>query len=225
MNKMIVSPWLSVSPYGPVTCSQPSGDDLVHLRQGELDGACGPYCLVMALMILGVIGREQAQNMHHWDGRTREGRLRDKLREFGSLVTAGTNISDLCELADCFQGKGISSSVVAGAKKEIVDAVARAVDDCQVPIVSVDWAGGSGHWLLVVGYQGYDDDGAFQLTHLLCLDPGSEAPKTSLWNAVVEVFDEDGRSVDRGRLPSNHWGLDGKTGRCRISSSVILKTT
>ncbi|HEJ1134341.1 TPA: hypothetical protein SLU32_004560, partial [Pseudomonas aeruginosa] len=27
--------------------------DKVHLRQGDMDGACGPYCLVMAMLVRG----------------------------------------------------------------------------------------------------------------------------------------------------------------------------
>jgi len=42
MNRMFVSPWLSVSPQGPVTCA-PHNNDHIHLRQGEIDGARGPY--------------------------------------------------------------------------------------------------------------------------------------------------------------------------------------
>lgn len=52
MNRMLVSPLLSVSPHGPVTCAPPR-HDLIHLRQGQMDGACGPYCAVMTLITLG----------------------------------------------------------------------------------------------------------------------------------------------------------------------------
>ncbi|CAI8803274.1 hypothetical protein EMIT0194MI4_10591 [Pseudomonas sp. IT-194MI4] len=37
-----------------------------------------------------------------------------------------------------------------------------------------------GHWLMVVGHQGYEDNGDYQPAHLLCLGPFSEAPKASL---------------------------------------------
>lgn len=106
----------------------------------------------------------------------------------------------------------------------MVEKIAQAIDVYQIPIMGVDWAGGTGHWLMMVGYQGFEHEDGFQLTHLLCLDPGSEAPKITLWNAVIEVFHDDGSSVNKGRLPSNHWGLDGNRKPCRISTSVILDT-
>ncbi|MBG7352627.1 hypothetical protein GHU86_12690, partial [Pseudomonas aeruginosa] len=31
--------------------------DKVHLRQGDMDGACGPYCLVMAMLVRGQLRR------------------------------------------------------------------------------------------------------------------------------------------------------------------------
>ena len=35
MNRMFVSPWLSVSPLGPVTCAHPHNNDLIHLRMSN----------------------------------------------------------------------------------------------------------------------------------------------------------------------------------------------
>ena len=48
-----VHPALAVCRQGP--CGQ---RQLVHLRQSDLDGACGPHCLLMALQILGLASRE-----------------------------------------------------------------------------------------------------------------------------------------------------------------------
>jgi hypothetical protein len=28
-------------------------EDKVHFRQGDMDGACGPYCIAMSLLVLG----------------------------------------------------------------------------------------------------------------------------------------------------------------------------
>lgn len=39
----------------------PSGlSQEIHLLQGSLDGACGPYSLIMSLLICGVIERDTA---------------------------------------------------------------------------------------------------------------------------------------------------------------------
>lgn len=41
--------------------------DKVHLRQGDMDGACGPYCLVMAMLVRGQLRRRRARA---WSGST-----------------------------------------------------------------------------------------------------------------------------------------------------------
>ena len=224
MNKMMVTPWLMVSPKGPVTCAHDDHEDdhLVHLRQGGLDGACGPYSVVMALVTLGVMSYDEATQMHKWHGNSREGRFRNELRNLGALVSEGSSAKDLIRLVECFSGMGVGAEYVVGSKKDIVDQVKKAVDSLCAPIIGLLWAGGSGHGMMVVGYQGFEDDECFQITHLLCLDPGSETPRTSLWNSVIEVYKDDGSSTGSGPLPSIYWGDDGKPQSCRIDDALII---
>lgn len=227
MNRMFVSPWLSVSPNGPVTCAHSHAHDYVHLRQGEMDGACGPYCVVMTLIMLGVMSREQACSLDRADGRTRLGRFRENLMVFGALVSEGTDDFDVSWLVDVFKRVGVLTDVLEAAprRKITIRNIADAVDYRKIPIVGVDWEGGqTGHWLLVIGYQGYqaDDDDELQITHLLCLDPTSEAPRVSLWNAVIEVFTEEGGAVNEGRYYCRHWGPNEPPTACRIDQSVLV---
>lgn len=227
MNQMFVSPWLSVSPNGPVTCAHPHAHDYIHLRQGEMDGACGPYCVVMTLIALGVMTRDQAQSLDSFDGRTRLGRFRENLMAFGALVLEGTDDSDVSRLVHVFKHTGVETEVldVAPRRKTTIRNIADAVDNRKIPIVSVRWNGGhTGHWLLVIGYQGYqaDDDENMQITHLLCLDPTSEAPRVSLWNAVIEVFTEEGEAVKEGHYYCQHWGPNDPPTACRIDQSVVV---
>lgn len=227
MNRMFVSPWLSVSPNGPVTCAHPHAHDYVHLRQGEMDGACGPYCVVMTLIALGVISREQARSLDSFDGRTRLGRFRQSLMVFGALISEGTDDFDVSWLVDVFKRAGVITDVldVAPRRQTTIRNIADAVDNRKIPIVGVEWdCAQAGHWLLVIGYQGYqgDDEDELQITHLLCLDPTSEAPRVSLWNAVIEVFTQDGKSVNEGRYYCQHWGPNDAPTACRIDQSVLV---
>lgn len=220
MNSMLVSPLFKVSPNGPVSSE---GGALVHLRQGQLDGACGPYCVVSALITLGLMDRDDVlNNMHAWKGSSREGRFRDALYAFGVNVCEGTDGGDLLWLMDFYKHKGLRARHVEGTKKHVFHEVADAIEVGDLPIVSVDWQGGGGHWMLVAGYQGVMSDDEFQLTHLLCLDPGQESPIASLWNAVVEVFESDGVSVNKGRMSSNFWGMRGDLTKCQVKDTVIL---
>ncbi|HHF0294284.1 hypothetical protein [Pseudomonas aeruginosa] len=219
MQTMLVSPLFKASAEGPVSSES---RELIHLRQGDLDGACGPYCMVSALIALGLMTRKSAKNMDRWDGRTREGRFRDALYAFGVLSSEGTNGDDLQWLTDHFKGVGLQARYVEGVKKQVFNNVADAIESGDMPIIGVEWPGGGGHWMLAVGYQGAMIEDELQLTHLLCLDPNQELPKVSLWNAVLEVFDDQGASVNQGRMSSNHWGMSGELGKCQIKDTVIL---
>ena len=220
MNIMQVSRLFSVAPNGPVSAA--SGE-LVHLRQGDLDGACGPYCLFSALITLGLLQRDDLlENMSFWKGSSREGRLRDALKKFGVLSSDGTFGWDLVELTSYYKRMGLIAQHDESSKKQVMQSVCKAVDDDELPIVGVDWIGGGGHWLLVVGYQGVKEGDHIQRTHLLCLDPWQESPKASLWNAVIEVYDAEGGAVNKGRLSSNHWNMRGEVTKCQVKDTVIL---
>lgn len=221
MNKMTVTHRLSVSPEGP---REVRNKDLVHLRQGDLDGACGPYFLISGLITLRLLRRKRVMNMKSWDGRTREGRFRDALANFGSLSCNGTTSEDLVWLTGIDKTKKLGAHSFTGSKTHIVESIAVAIDQDCLAIVGVHWAGDAGHWMLVVGYQGVEQSGKTQLTHLLCLDPAQEAPKTCLWNAVIDVFRHDGSSTNVGKLASLHWGMNGATSKCHIDSAILLKT-
>lgn len=220
MNSMLVSRLFKVSPNGPITSIN---GDLVHLRQGELDGACGPYCVISALIAFGLMDRDDVvQNMHSWKGSSRKGRFRDALYAFGVLNSEGTDGGDLLWLTDYYKRMGLVGDHVEGSKSQVFECVADAVELNKLPIVEVHWQGGGAHWLMVVGYQGEVGEDGIQLTHLLCLDPGQEAPIASLWNAVLEIYTGEGASVNRGPMSSNFWGMDGQLIKCQVKSTVIL---
>jgi hypothetical protein len=219
MNKISVSKRLAITSSGPI--SSESGE-LIHLRQGDIDGACGPYCISMALIAAKIITRSDATNLDRLDGRTRAGRFRDALLTFGGLSVDGTNNDDLLWLADFFKSNGLNAREVLGSKKEIFTEIVNVIDSGGLPIIKVLWQGGGRHWLMGVGYQGTERNAQFQPTHLLTLDPGQQNPTCSMWNAVIEVFDKNGGAVHSGRLSSAHWGMDGSETKCQIEGVVVF---
>lgn len=219
MNVMNVMPQLSLSPCGPVN----EAGEQVHFRQGDLDGACGPYSLLMSLVANGIISRFETSYMGLNDGRTRLGKFHNRLAEFGGLINNGTNGCDLDWLVDCFRNQ-ISLEKFSGNTRSMVTELVAAVTNGYSTIIGVDWPGGEGHWLLVVAYQGQVVEVAgaksqTNVTHLLCLDPFPEAPRVSLWNAVLEVQTADGTVVNSGPFPSNHWG-GVEPSKCRITNGL-----
>ena len=229
MNNFNISKWLRLTSSGPVTTS--GSDDLVHLRQGDMDGACGPYCLYMALIAMGFIVRSDATDLSRHDGRTREGRLRDAIKLFGTLSSNGTTDLELQWLADHFRTQKLHTEALFGDnKKGFVAAAVKAIDDGGLPIIGLRWSktfGGGGHWVLVVGYEWCDIGTAngnvkIQPTRLLCLDPGSPTPGIHGWNAVLDVYDEEGKAIHQGSLPLEHWSATGEVTKCQIDGGVVL---
>lgn len=221
-NKITLNNKITLSSQGPVTLVK-NAYNLIHFRQGDLDGACGPYCMFMVFIILGLFTRAEAHNMHSWKGSTKKGKFRDALMAFGSLSSGGTYNGDLLWLTDFFKSEKVYTKTIYGNKQEVFGACIQAVQASQFPVIGVRWHGGGGHWLLVVGYQGYEKDGEdLQITHLLCLDPGQPAPKTSIWNAVIEVFDKNGAPLHKGKLTSEHWGMDGIVTKCQLDDAIII---
>lgn len=221
MNVMNVMPQLYLSPNGPVT----EQGEAVHFRQGDLDGACGPYSLIMALVANGIIDRDEASYMSLSDGRSRLGKFYNRLLNFGGLIGDGTDKYDLSWLSTCF-GNEIGVEALSGNTRAMVEKLVGAIKVGRASIVGVNWAGGDGHWLLVVGYQGKlvrvgASDESVECTHLLCLDPLVEAPKISLWNAVIEVQNEEGLLVNQGPFPSNHW-CAGESSKCKITNALSI---
>lgn len=155
MNRMVVTRQLGISPEGPVSVEN---GDLIHLRQGDLDGGCGPYCLSMALIASGNITRHDAQHLDQLDGRTRGGRFRDALLGFGALITDGTNNDDLVGLADLFKTTGLNARQVSNTKRVVFDEVIASIEIGGLPIIKLLWEGGGRHWLLAVGYQGVEQN-------------------------------------------------------------------
>ncbi|MCY1293414.1 hypothetical protein D9M68_330390 [compost metagenome] len=221
MNIMNVMPQLSLSEIGPVN----EFGEAVHFRQGDLDGACGPYSLLMALVANGIIRRYEASYMGLHDGRTKLGRFYNRLTEFGGLISNGTDEFQLDWLAECF-GRHIEIDIFEGNTRSMLEQLVEAVRKGHSSIVGVNWPGGDGHWLLVVGYQGRvvgkgTDSRAISCTHLLCLDPFVEAPKVSLWNAVLEVQTAGLVVPNAGRFPTNHWGGAAKS-KCKITNALAI---
>lgn len=223
MNRMEVSPWLIVAPDGPITCAGEYPDQ-VHMRQGDADGACGPYALMMALITLGALERDAITDMSSSHGNSRVGKFRNALLDHGALISGGTNTFDLIGLADHFCGLGVTAGRTTGNKKTLVQCIQKNIADYEIPLVCVSWSKREGHWLMVVGHQGFydEDDDHYQPTHLLCLDPLSEAPKASLWNAVIEFGDINGGALRGGTFSCDHWGLSGQITQCKLDEVLTL---
>lgn len=203
----------------------------VAVTQGSLDSACGPYALMAALLILGVpFERVEELWATQPDGRTKFAKAMAKHK---SLIAGGTIIEHLQEIYMSLLGsrhdrfKGFSKlsaysfeprySRGASAVTEVMEHVR----DTGLPaILGLDWQGGGGHWVTVVGYQtertGTDGDD-MPLQRLLVLDPQVRLNKTEIWNGVLE-----GQPKQSKRL-FGYWTNHGPSMACTPSECVLFK--
>lgn len=156
-------------------------DENVFLRQGSMDGACGPYCVFMALIILGVIDYSQATNLWLSKGSSKLGKLIKAMREHDIFIQNGTFVEDLeTMLAKSFKKDVTTQSISSGGRKVIDFTVASLKNNAPV-IVGIRGVN-LAHWLLAVGFE--ENNGV--VSKLFFLDP-SESEVRNYWNSIIST--------------------------------------
>lgn len=204
----------------------------VAVTQGSLDGACGPYALMAALLILGVpFDRVVELWATSHDGRTMFAKA---MAQHKSLMPNGTHIDNLRDIY-----KSLSSSKHNSFKgfsrlrdysfehrdsrgAAVVSDVMKHVRDKGLPaILGLDWQGGSGgHWVTVVGYQTQLPEttgDVMPLERLLVLDPQVRLNNTEIWNGVLEG------GPNKGKRLFKYWTNYGSSADCTPSQCILFE--
>lgn len=159
-------------------------DRSVFLQQGSIDGACGPYCLFMGLLIVGALERETTENLHSIKRSTKLGRALKIMDELKVLVQDGTDANDLKKILDI----GFKSKVEYTIQKKIknldlIKFISGELDKDFPVLTSVFWNEQHGHWMLAIGYE-QDED---RVTKIFFLDPSSPLHNSQYWNATISI--------------------------------------
>jgi hypothetical protein len=171
----------------------------VVLRQGDLDGACGPYALTMALILSGAVVPSKVNKIwgDHLDGRTK---LAKNIKELGTLVTKGTNRSNLISLFTAIQNhigtveiKKFNLEMIPSLNSKtplkglpLLKAVQQHISEKDQPVIlQLDWSKSDAHWVVAIGYQTRMKNGKLDLANILILDPSEAAGKICAWNGVL----------------------------------------
>ena len=154
----------------------------VHHQQGDLDGACAVYSVIMNLLILGMIEKEEICVYSSIDKRTRKGKLLSYLLEKQGLVRDGycfrTLAKDIREYANFTANRKPAKS-----REDAINIIQTSVANDSPIIISVfgeEWA----HALLAIGIEHNENDIP---TKILCLDPGAPSPICTYWNCIIDV--------------------------------------
>ena len=147
----------------------------VHLQQGDMDGACAVYSMMMNLIALKVFTRNQVTNLNtSFKGNTSKGRLFKEFFVTQGLCRGGFYFSEIKEKLSHSFAKEVMSSVRQYAtsvsdQASYVEELKKAIDD-NLP------------------YEGQEG----VIRKVFCLDPGYTISQTSLWNSVITLNERKG---------------------------------
>lgn len=152
----------------------------VHKQQGDLDGACSIYSLVMAMLCQKMITEEDIQILKSPDRRTPKGKF---LYEQG-LVHDGYNYTALAR--EINEQPIIATHKRPRSNANRIELIEQFISQNIPVIISTDFNGGT-HALLAIGIETNEHD---IITKIFCFDPGASAPKVSQWNCFIDVSKE-----------------------------------
>ena len=154
----------------------------VHKQQGDLDGACSIYSLVMAMLCQKMISEEDIQILKSPDRRTPKGKF---LYEQG-LVHDGYNYTALAREINEQPFEIIATHKRPRSNANRIELIEQFISQNIPVIISTDFNGGT-HALLAIGIETNEHD---IITKIFCFDPGASAPKVSQWNCFIDVSKE-----------------------------------
>lgn len=156
----------------------------VHLQQGELDGACAVYSMMICLVIENIISRRIIKNPPKELKRSSsEGRLIRSFLEKQGMVVNGYEIKKLHEdLQSAFKSK-VNSIYMDNEDSNVIEEIVSCVEENHPVEIGFNYMRGkSGHAVVVIGYQ--EDNNK---TKLYCIDPAYPMDECQIWNNVLEI--------------------------------------
>jgi len=154
-----------------------------HLRQGELDGACAVYSMMMCLVIEKIIKRNIITNVPESLRRNiSDGRLINHFLEKQGMVVDGYELKILKdELQSAFRKK-VAPCYYSADEYDLTAVIKEAIDSNQPVEIKFSRKRQYGHAVVIIGYKEERDKTSFY-----CLDPGYPMEECQIWNNVLEV--------------------------------------
>ena len=172
-------PSLKATRRGPVV-----GLNAVHLHQSDIDGACGAHCVMTALLILGVLKRQELSEIS--DAR---GPAKSMWRVAKRKYFVGAGVGELQSMLLPFD----EEIEVRAYRKHSIVRTLDVLAESGVAILSIS-NHRFNHWVLAIGVSGFKRDSDSLPSKLLILDPGHNPVPLAPWNATLKV---QGGSLNR----------------------------
>ena len=196
---------------GPVRVDTAGRRHTVFLAQGDLDGACGFYCVGMALLALGVIKRAQF-TYHHRNTKA----VKTFLEAMQRQLFEGTDVDELITLISNLP-LPVKADALLLPRRHLIAVMSEALRDGHLLVAGVEGQGGRlNHWVLIVGMEVNRRRRPSTTSAFLVLDASEPRPTVCCWNARLEVSD---RLCVLHRLR----GTKGRAIAVRIDGVVAIK--
>lgn len=162
----------------------------VFLRQGQLDGACGVYSLLMLLILHKRINREDLTTEICRDDPPYVMRLKKELlNPLQGIRSDGTTISYLRDMLLKVFEDHIPVSIMGAYNKEkgtdaknLHSKIKNHLEAGFPVLIGYSKPNASGHAVVCIGYTIFGD-----ILRLYCLDPSFPIPWSSFWNNIIDV--------------------------------------
>jgi hypothetical protein len=154
---------------------------LVHLQQGALDAACGPYCLLMALTILGIAPQRHITRLSQFES----GKFVELWRMLAALFFTGSTSTDLIASLRLTPDIGVVPQIFKGRRTGITNFCVEQINNDAVVILETKSAKRSYGDASVNSRAAHAAPPAIRA--LLCLDPSHSEPVLTAYNARIEV--------------------------------------
>lgn len=191
-------PKINISAKGPVVDNKP-----LHLRQSDLDSACGVHCVLMSLLLLGLAKHKHTDDLPE----STDKRLATVWLRAVEYHFSGTHPKELRQLYEPYKQTLLLRFAKKAFLQKAVDCLHRG-GVCIVGISNDDLA----HWVLIVGVS-YNHEG--KADGFLILDPSEAAIPLTAWNARL--------SFPKGEQESYLYEV--ALGRAKVAIDTMLTIT
>lgn len=178
----------------------------IALKQGDMDGACAVYSLMMYLIFLRILTYTQVTNLNtKFKGQTSKGRLFKEFFEKEGLCRNGFYFSNIVDkLQHSFSKMVFAASDTYNSstsdQSKAIKTVKEAIDENTPIMIAEVFKGGGAHAILVIGYEIRND----KVSKLFCLDPGCQIADCAYWNTVIRLNDVAGSIYSHTSISDKH---------------------
>ena len=172
---------------GTLVCKGKSGRMYsVFKKQGDLDGACATYCVIMNLLILGTInGSDTEVRAKHSNPDTK--RLFREFCEYHGMHRDGQTYQMIQRMLKRSMGDVVEVKRRETKNLYSVEVIAETIKEYDIPVIMSI----TGHAMLAIGVE--EECGL--VTKILCLDPSGDYMNhtNKRWNSEIKII-RDGRT-------------------------------